>query len=224
MKDLKDSKWDEIIIKNPNVEMTKKDVFNYYLNPKVRNALLEDLGNKPAIIIQNFKWNKPVLKRNEAGNRIKITGFGADENNPSDLMYWIKRRAVEFHKTLDNPTDQYVIDIDPNNVDRNITLSVVRSVNRIINSLPEVQKSHIRYSGGRGYYVIADLVRNTDINKARSRLKEVLSPLKSDLITFSPPQEGQIRIDLSPMKKGGSIRALYSLNSKTGFPSTKNIF
>lgn len=217
----KDSKWDEIIIKTPNIIMTKKDVFDYYSNPKIRNSILQDIGKNPVIVIQNFKWNKPVLKRNEAGSKIKITGFGVDENNPSDLMYWLKRRTVEFHKTLENPTNQYIVDIDPNEVDPSVSINVVNSIKNILLNLPEVQDAHIRYSGGRGYYVIADLKNKIDINEARNRLKQVLSPLVSDIVTFSVPYKGQIRIDLSPMKRGGSIRALGSLNSKTGFQSHK---
>ena len=212
-------KWHTPLINLPGKKLTKADIFHYYLSPLVYKNLLEDLAGHNVIVIQYFQQNYPVLKRKEKGQKIKIEAFKNFEH-PSDLGYWIRRRAVEFHKTLGDKTSIYVIDIDPKDVNLETTKKVVEDVSSLLRNLPEVKDVEIRFSGGRGFYVIGHLKKKMNINEARERLKQVLLPLTSNpLLTLSVPQKGQIRLDLSPMKRGGSFRALFSLNAKTGLIS-----
>jgi DNA primase len=218
-------KWYTPLVNLPDKKLTKADIFHYYLSPEVNKRLLEDLAGHNVIVIQHFQPDYPVLKRNEQGKRIKIESFKNFEH-PNDLGYWIRRRATEFHKVLGEQTNMYVIDIDPNEVDLETTKKVVKDVKDILSRLPEVSNVEIRFSGGRGFYVIGYLNKKMNINEARERLKELLKPLTANpMLTLSVPAKGQIRLDLSPMKKGGSFRALYSLNTSTGFISVpvKNI-
>jgi DNA primase len=218
-------KWHTPLINLPNKKLTKADIFHYYLSPEIHKRLLEDIAGHNVIVIQHFQPDYPVLKRKEKGKKIKIESFKNFEH-PNDFGYWIKRRAVEFHKTLGDVTSIYVIDIDPKGVDLNTTKKVVEDVATLLRTFPEVKDVEIRFSGGRGFYVIGHLNKKININDARERLKQALLPLTANpLLTLSVPREGQIRLDLSPMKRGGSFRALYSINAKTGLVSVpvKNI-
>jgi DNA primase len=172
-------KWHTPLINLPNKKLTKADIFHYYLSPEIHKRLLEDIAGHNVIVIQHFQPDYPVLKRKEKGKKIKIESFKNFEH-PNDFGYWIKRRAVEFHKTLGDVTSIYVIDIDPKGVDLNTTKKVVEDVATLLKTFPEVKDVEIRFSGGRGFYIIGHLNKKININDARERLKQALLPLTAN--------------------------------------------
>ena len=77
----------------------------------------------------------------------------------------------------------------------------------------------IIYSGGRGFYVRKKISKSVDVDEARNLMREnIVKPLTAYFANAvdAKPKVGEIRIDLSPMKTGGSYRAPFSVNSSTG--------
>lgn len=218
-----DPKWKEVLIKSPYTELTKFDVYSYYSDDKVKQELLNDIRNHKVLVRQVL--GKELLKRKDPyGNYIRIqkaepTPEGVQD--PQNLYYWTHRRTTEFHKVFDTDTKEYVIDIDPGpGVDFNTTKKITLIVNEVLKNLPEVEKTELRFSGGRGFYVVGYIKNKKHIDEAREKLKKVLEPLQEELpVTFSKPDLDEIRLDLSPMKRMGSYRAKYSLNTTTGLVS-----
>lgn len=214
-------RWFKPIIETPLGTFTKYDIYNYYM--AVKNKLFEDLTkhNTPALIIRHITPETPFLQRRLGpAAKLKIKKNTNNVFDPSDISYWIERRTTEFHKTQPTLTDEIIVDIDPNGpVNKKKFIEIVKKTESIVRNFPGVVSTELRYSGGRGIYVIGKLREKKDINKLRNDLKEYLSVLTDNVVTLSVPMPGQIRLDLSPMKKGGSIRALYSINTETGLVS-----
>ena len=229
-------RWDEILVEAPYAQYTKRDIFNWYMQPKVREKLLEDLERKPVIVIQKFSPTSTVLKRNLGDEKIKITKIDErDVDDPRNLRYWAERRAVEFHKTNEEMTDKAIVDVDPGPGVKFEELK--ETVKKLVREFKEgkvfnypIKEVEIRFSGGEGFYVIAHLKKKVSVDELREAMTKYLksfweNPDPSRYTVTRKPVAGQIRLDLSPMKRGGSIRALYSLNEKTGLVSVpvKNI-
>jgi DNA primase len=220
MKDELTERWFKPVIKTPTGTYTKFDIYKYYQS--VKDKIFNDIKNHPVIIIRHLEPSYPFLQRNIStdGDKIKITKNTGDVFDKSDISYWIERRTTEFHKTQPEMTDKIIIDIDPNGpVRRSKINETVRLVTAIVKKYPDVTNVEVRYSGGRGFYIIGHLKTKKSVDKLRSELKEALSLIVDNVRTLSVPLPGQIRIDLAPMKRGGSIRALYSINSETGLVS-----
>lgn len=214
-------RWFLPILETPVGTFTKYDIFNYYMH--IKDALFRDLTRHktPALIIRHIHPDEPFLQRRLSGQeKLKILRNVQDVSNPRDIAYWIERRTTEFHRTQPVMTDQVIVDIDPNGpVKREKFIDTVKKVESLIKKFPGVVSTEIRYSGGRGMYVIGHLKEKQNINKLREELKSYLKVLEDNVVTLSVPLPGQIRLDLSPMKRGGSIRALYSINADTGLVS-----
>lgn len=217
-----DKRWGEVIVSTPNVKLTKRDVFNYYSEPKIRRALLAQLKGREAIIRQSFKPEFVVLKRNEAGKVIRISRDKKDPFDKKDWSYYTERRTTEFHPVFKKREKQLVVDLDPQpEFSRREAGLYAKEVQNLLSDLDNVDKTHIRYSGGRGFYVVADLKKSMSVDKGREMLKSVLAPLTDfDRVTFGKPTEDdQLRIDTTPFKEKGSLRGLFSLNVDTGYVS-----
>lgn len=218
--------WDTILIQSPfGIKLDKEGVYRYYGDPLIANALLEDLKNKNAIVVYKFDKGE-VLRRHPPKSKdfLKIDKFLETPDKPEDLTYHTARRAVEFHKVFGNKTDELVIDIDPGEkIKPSFLKSVVLMVVRQMKKIPHVYDVEVRYSGGRGYYVIGKLDKKINIASARQILKAQMNHILSSRVYIGaePPGPYEIKLDLTAMKPGGSIRALYSLNLKTGLASVK---
>lgn len=219
-------KWHTVLIDAPYGRYTKGDIYQYYSLPHIKYKLFEDIKDNPVIVIQSFTKNAPVLKRNIEGRKIIITKSDGDEDNPASLDYWLLKRTVEFHKTLGASTDMYIVDVDAG---EQVTFDEVKRVTyqlaQFLKKLPEVKDIETRFSGGTGFYIIAHLVKEMPIEEAREKLKEHLRNFIAEtgeigkFTITTKPGAGQIRLDTSPMKFGGSIRAMFSINMNTGLIS-----
>ena len=118
------------------------------------------------------------------------------------------------------------MDIDPESVPLQVTKDIVKDVITRMKkkSMFGSGKTDIVFSGGRGFYVRKKINKNIDINEARAKLKkDILTPLLKvydGLVVDKKPKDGEIRLDLSPMKFGGSYRAPFSINATTGLTAT----
>ena len=200
--------------------LTKKKLWDYYYH--YGDELLEDIKDHPTIVIQVLN-NRPILRRKFGETPIKIKKKEAVDD-PQDLLYWATRRTVEFHKVVPDEVDFVIVDIDPGSaVKFQRVRDIAKDLVRLLQAQTEIKDTEVRFSGGRGFYVLGYLKEKWPIDRAREWLKNLLRIYmqgKHDL-TLHPPSATQVRLDLSPMKRGGSFRALGSVNLKTGLRSIR---
>jgi DNA primase len=218
-----DKRWHEVIIETPLRSLTKKDVFNYYNEPKVRKAMLAETAGREVIVRQNFTPDFVVLKRKENGEFIRFEKDKVDVNDPKDASYFAERRMTEFHPVLKDKESQLIVDLDPKpGFPFRDTKAYASQVAELVKTMPGVTGTKIRYSGGRGFYVIGQLSEALDVDVGRKALKQVLAPLLEldERLTLGvPDSDDQMRLDVTPFKRRGSIRGAYSLNASTGLVS-----
>ena len=214
----------EILVAGEHAKLTRGEIYDYYMTPKVRKKLIPQLTQRPTMVIQKFEDEEPVIRRKKPGKDQEITieeGFKG-ESDPSDYMYWVSKRTIEFHPTHGETVDHLFVDIDPKgSVVWDRTKEVTRQVANALRKEQDVKSTRIVYSGGRGFYVKAKLSAESDVNKARERLKKVLAPLTEEQtdVTLGMAGSKQIRLDLSTLHDKGSLRAEYSINKDTGLVS-----
>jgi DNA primase len=213
------ARWRTPLIHHPHRTLTKKDVFNYYSQPSVREALFGQLRSGPAVVIQKFS-GEPTLRRLVSPDEpIRITQDAGDVDDPKDFQYWIERRAVEFHPVLGEKTNHVFVDVDPKEgVSWDDTRRATRLVHDLMEDHPAVDGVELRYTGGDGFHVIGRLSKDVHVDDARRLARSIVAPLTAEdprlkLDTAGP---GQIRLDTSTLKQAGSLRGLYSLNLNTG--------
>jgi DNA primase len=215
-------RWDEVIVDAPHAVLTKKHVFNYYSEPKVKRVLLTELEDRDAIVRQSFQKDFVVLKRKEKEKNIRITSHGLNVEDPHDLSYFTERRATEFHPVQKKMDTRVVVDLDPSeDFSFKDAKTVAGQVKDIVSKMPGIKDTHVRFSGGNGFYVVGHLAKPAHVDKVREQLKTALGPLTEadDRLTLGVAKKDQLRLDLSPMKEAGSFRGLYSLNVATGLVS-----
>lgn len=198
-------------------KVTKHQIAEYYSDPEVRSALLRQIRNKPVLAVQ-ARPDKQFIRRNAPdGTPIRILQAVNDAKNKNDLAWYTDRRYSEFHPTIGKKTKQIWVDIDPGPGRTTESLKPVAvDVEHLLRKLPEVKKTQISYSGGRGFYVRGELKRKTDTNEARKRLEQHLEKAKLPGTVQRKPRGEEVRLDTSTLHNKGSIRADYSLNAATG--------
>ena len=208
-------RWQTVIVKSPYASLTKQDVHDYYKTPTVQKQILDAVGKNEVIVRQSFTPKAIVLRRkNEAGELIKMPDAAA-------LQTWNMKRLTEVHPTFGKKVDFVLADIDPQKgVPWSKTKSITETVAKTMTSHPRVKDVEVRFSGGRGFYVTGRLDGEIGVDSARSLTKRMLDGItKRPDVTFSEATHGQIRLDVSPLKYRGSVRAPYSLNAQTGLVS-----
>lgn len=210
----KTDKWQDVIIDGQYATLTKKQVHDYYTNPTVKREILKALGDSDAVVRQSFTAGNDVLKRKtQAGSNI----------TREDLPDLIKKRLTEVHPTFGKSVNFMLADIDPQkNVPWEKTKAIAETVAKTMQNHPDVKKVDIAFSGGRGFYVKGIMNKALNIDKARELTKEVLKGIEKrpDMTFGIAHAPNQIRIDTTPLKYKGSVRAPYSLNASTGLVST----
>lgn len=218
-----EKRWSEVIVESPNGSLTKRDVFNFYSEPKIRKAMLAEMKGRDVMVRQSFTPEFVVLKRKEGEKPIRIEQDKKDVNDPKDFSYFIERRVTEFHPTFQKNESRLLVDLDPrSSFPFEDTKRYAGEIAGLLKKLPGVKDTEIRYSGGRGFYVIGHLKKPMNVDAGRQLLKATLQPLTEDddrLTLGVPDGDDKMRLDLSPLKEQGSVRGLYSLNASTGLVS-----
>jgi DNA primase len=210
--------WSQLIIDREGERWTRGQIRDHY--KRVGPKLLRTLRGHDAIVILGMGRNRFVLKRNrdEQGTRIRIDKLSGIDD-PTSLEYWINRRAVEFHIALHGTrTDVAWVDIDihkPKNLsrDRARARAVVSKVSRVLRR--EVGGAISTWDSGRtGFHVMSNLREEEDVNALRKGLKKTLDAEFEDRddVTTKIAKPGQIRLDVTTLKRTGSLRAPYSLS------------
>ena len=202
-------RWQEVLIQSPFATLTKEDINTYYGTPAIQKALLEAVGNREVVIRQNFSPDNIVLRRkDERGRFIHLT--------PERLDAWNEKRLSEIHPTFGKKVDSLLVDIDPKEgVPWNRTKQVAETVAKSLRSNDDVSDVSLQFSGNRGFYVRGLLNERIGVDRARNRTQRILGNLaQRPDVSFGT--DGKIRLDTTPLKVRGSVRAPYSLDSRTG--------
>ncbi len=217
------SRWDQVVIANESLgtSLTKRDVFRYYATPMVKKQLFTQLKDNPALMRQAMDTKDSWLKRSPV-----LRKDISDAADPEDLQYYIERRHVEFHPTFGTTTKKLVIDVDPGeSVSPDDTKKVVHYLEKLLGNQSYINDVEIQFSGHRGYYVWGVMSSSMDINTAREKLKTLLKPIADmngvKVTTTARKSKNTVRLDLSPVKHLGSVKAEGSLDYRTGLISKK---
>lgn len=201
---------DTILIDSPFATLTKGDVQDYYA--RVANKILKATGNRETILRQSFSPDNVVLRRKDhKGNFIRV-------NSGDELAKWVKQRATEIHPTFGKLTNTLVADIDPGDkVPWKKVKSIAETAAKSMKTDPGVKGVQVQFSGDRGFYVHGLMDKKMDIDKARAKVKAALQGVAARPdVTFGKADATEIRIDTTPFKNRGSIKAPYSLSARTG--------
>lgn len=199
--------------------LSKHDISEYYSDSKVRDAILQQVRNRPVLTFISPPKGAIIARRFEApGKPIHITQAKQDADSRKDLAYYTDRRYSEFHPVIGKKTNQLWVDIDPGSQKSTEDLKpLVSDVADVVEKMPAVRDVQIAYSGGRGFYVRGMLDRERYTNAVRKMLNRRLKQeLRQKGVVFKPPKKNQVRLDTSTLHDKGSIRALHSINAETG--------
>lgn len=195
--------------------MNKQDVLDYYTTPHIQSALLRNFYGDEALTLVKHEDGVPFFRRNLDGSPIKL-------NNPSQLQRLLDQRTVEFHPSIGKNTNVVWVDIDPGKeVNTHSLKPIVKQIDTLLKGIPEVEKTSLAFSGGRGFYVRGHLKDSMPTDEARELLNKKLKSLtiSDPKLVMAPPKSSQVRLDTSTLHDKGSIRGLYSLNYDTGLAS-----
>jgi len=213
--------WKKIII-NSDVynPMTKGEVFRYYSDKDIRHKLLSAVKDKPLMVRQSLDPNQIILRRKD----IKISRDRGDAFDKEDYQYYIERRFTEFNPAFEDLSDDLVVDIDPgDDVQFNDVKKIAAEVSDVLERQPYIKGTSFQFSGNKGLYVWGKMDGKKKMSDIRSKLSELLSSFKNlagiDITTGVRSSSKQVRLDLSPIKELGPIKAPWSLDSRTGLVS-----
>ena len=203
------TRWQEVLIRSPFATLTKEEVHDYYRTPEIQQALLDAVGKREAVLRQNFTPHEVVLRRkDEKGRFIHLT--------EKRLRDWNEKRLSEVHPTFGKKVDTLLVDIDPKEgVPWEKTKQIAETAAKTFRSHPDVQDVSVQFSGNRGFYVRGQLNNSIGVDRARNLTKRLLGNL-AQRPDVSLGTKGRIRLDTTPLKVRGSVRAPYSLDGRTG--------
>lgn len=205
-------RWQEVIVDSPFAQLTKQEVHDYYRTPAIQKALLDAVGKREAIVRQSFSPERVVLRRkDEKGRFIHLTQKRLDD--------WNQKRLTEVHPTFGKKVDTLLVDVDPKEgTPWDQTLRITETAAKALQSHPDVKDVSLQFSGNRGFYVRGQLDKSIGVDRARHLTQKILGNL-SQRPDVSLGVGGAIRLDTTPLKVRGSVRAPYSLDARTGLVS-----
>lgn len=197
--------------------LSKHDIAEYYSDPHVREAILAQVKNRPVLAVMD-RGTQLISRRNAAdGKPIRVIQAKGDSNNPQDLAWYTDRRYSEFHPSIGKNTRTAWVDVDPGaSVPFKDVKQIALNVAHTLEQMPEVAKTRIAYSGGRGFHVRGDLYRKMPTDTIRKLVQDTVKPLAKGSVVLRTPAKDETRLDTSTLHNKGSLRAEYSLNSETG--------
>jgi len=208
-------RWNEVIIDSPLAKLTKRDVFDYYQRKDIKNKILNAIkasDSRETILRQSFSPSHNVLRRKDHQGKL------IDLSSRPAFDQWAGMRMSEVHPVFGHTTSNLLVDIDPGkSVSWKKVKEMADTVAKTMDSSDDVKNVTVQFSGDRGFYVRGALGQSMGINKAREKVKSLMSGLsqREDTV-MKKPEANQIRLDTSPMKNRGSVKAPYSLSAITG--------
>ena len=211
-------RWQETIIRSPFASLTKRDVFDYYDDPKVKTKILDAVratGAHETILRQSFNPKRAIIRRKDHEGKL------IDLRKPGKYDFWNDIRMTEVHPTFGKKTNTLLADIDPGKkVPWETTKAIAETIAKTMKDAPDVKSVQVQFSGDDGFYVRGILDKAINVNKARAQVRKLLHGIaQRPDVTFSKAKAKQIRIDTTPLKYRGSVKAPFSLSSQTGLVS-----
>jgi RimJ/RimL family protein N-acetyltransferase len=207
------ARWNDPVVYAPHARLTKKDLFEYYDNQDIKKRILDAVGKTETLIRQSFAPQLMILRRKDGQGR--LIHLGKEYNRWNDM------RMSEVHPTFGAKVNFILADIDPQSkVPWRKTKNITETVAKTMSSHPDIKNVEIQFSGGRGFYVKGFTRKEMDIDRARKMTQDILGGVAARPdVTFGVAAPDQIRLDTTPLKRRGSVRAPYSLNTATGLVS-----
>lgn len=209
---------DKVKIRGLYYDLTEQQIYDYY--DKVKDKIIEEVKGHNVLLIVGI--DGMIVRRNTSeGKPIRI-------NSVEDFDKINNGSVLEFHREFtDHTTKVLFVDIDPREKFPWVkTKSLACGSWELFNRDPRIEKVEGKFSGGRGFHIIAHLKHSVPTDRAREMVKEILQPLTSEKVTFSlPHSDDMCRLDVTLLKPRGTLRCTWSLNSRTGLvalPLKKN--
>lgn len=213
--------WDEVLVETPEREITRREIRDYFWDN--RDQIFPYLEGRTVMVLFAPKKDFYIYKRHKPkGGLITLTKLeGIDD--PNSYEYWVQRRVIEFHTVIGSKTDLIWVDLDPHpkNHDPRVfeTMeAVVPKVMGVIKTVFPDADIKVWSSGKRGLHVEGYLPRKLSTDQARKNLRRHLDKAFADdpMFTTGIAKPGQIRLDVTTLKRTGSIRSPYSFTVAGG--------
>jgi len=215
--DYPDHPQDIVVSKNENIAGLKPikeiDVWNYY--DGVKNEMLKEIKDRNLFVAIKLKGElkkgqKPVYVRHPYDKKTEYIRI----NNIGDFEKYHSGRNVEIHVTMPQMAPYYVIDFDAGDEPFSQTKKITAEIADELEKLSEVKRIEVRYTGKRGFHILAWLKKARDVDGAREFLKDWLKNNfgdRDDVVIGESPKGKKGALGLSPMKLNGGQIAKYSL-------------
>lgn len=200
---------------NKLAQLSREQIHSYYAAPETQERLVPQLQGKNVFVRLGLDGRKTIKRKHQEKNIQILTAQG---QSPDSYRYWIERRANELLPEYGKKTDHLLIDIDPGkDVDFARTKAITAMAQKQMANAPGVKEVSVNFTGGRGFHVRGHLQRPLNINKARRLSATVAQGVPSVETTLGKRKtEKEIRLDVTPLKRRGVVRPVYSLNEDTG--------
>lgn len=210
--------WDQVLVRHGRTVKRRGQIRDYYMR-EGRKMLPYLKGHDVLVVLGLAPGNTVIRRKGRDGKPIRIDKLrGIDD--PRSIEYWANRRAIEFHPTIKQKTKWIWVDIDPHWRGSGQKRYVHQLARDAIPKIKRAMRSHYKGrikvydSGKEGYHVEMRLQNAVDVDVARRRLRDKLRDIFSgdERFTTGIAKPGQIRLDVTTLKKTGSIRAPYSMS------------
>lgn len=202
-------KWKEVLVSVPGLKLTRGQIRDLYMADADR--IVDAMRGYDALVLIGIGENKTILRRHGPdGKNIRITKVGGIED-PNSLEYWANRRLLELHRVVGSKTDVVWVDLDPKGDGplRQMALDIVPRIEAIVRSVYPLATIVSWDSGKRGVHVEGYLPRKVSTDAARRKLRIALDRefAGDPLFTTGVAKPGQVRLDVTTLKRTGSVRA-----------------
>ncbi len=158
-----------IILKNKYYPrgLREIDVWNHY--QKVKPKLLTETKNLDLMVVLMVDENKPVIRRRLANRTIRLTPQNYDE--------LITGRTLSIHNSMGSISTYGIIDvdIDPRDNFRWAIQAARDTYDFVMDKMPIVKKSSIRFTGKSSFHIICDFERRMKVDTIRFLLRKFLA-------------------------------------------------
>lgn len=214
----RDHDWGQILVRHGKTFKRRGQIRDYYLEHG--RKMLPYLKGHDVMVILGLGENATVIRRKSRDDKpIRIDRLKGIED-PRSIEYWANRRAIEFHPTIKQRTKWIWVDLDPHwsspaqkSYTHKVAREAIPGIKRVLRRLYD-GKIKVYDSGKEGYHVEMRLAHPVDVDRARKRIREALQDIVSgnERLTTGIAKPGQVRLDVTTLKRKGSIRSPYSFS------------
>jgi len=216
--------------------LTTSEIYRYYKENV--DKILEEIKGRRVYIRYIIQPYQTIVVRHKPGTFDSIV-----INTIEDFEKWNNGQNIEFIWTVNDEDEWYIIDLDGaarGFLDWLRINEVVYHLYQLFERQPEVDKVIVKFSGNRGYHILAhikkdeflryyapdlksltlDVIRNHLIDLLNNEIinNKVINKL-NDIKLMQAVNKGQMRLALLNLVQGRGIKASWSLDFNTGLIS-----